>query len=305
MSWLLFMDESGHDHKQMPYEVRGGVALHACKLWPFAQAMRRLEREAFGVELATLRQELKGSKLPERRSFKLAAQSRSGPFPSDVRRRHCRSFLLKGLKALKPGQGTAADRPTWQEFTAYGQANLEMARGVFRLLRDYEAVLFAAAIPRGSVRTKADPERLRRDHATLLVRYERFLREKDEYGLLVMDESDKDEDRRFVRRMQAHFLREGWEVRASRRLVPTPLFVSSDMTTAVQAADLCIYCVNWGFRLAEVGMTAPVRQDIATEFGPLLGHLCFVPKDCRTGTANSRGSIAYVADPNPKTPDEC
>jgi len=29
MAWLLFLDESGHDHKQMPYEVRGGVALHA------------------------------------------------------------------------------------------------------------------------------------------------------------------------------------------------------------------------------------------------------------------------------------
>ena len=27
MAWLLFLDESGHDHKQMPYEVRGGVAL--------------------------------------------------------------------------------------------------------------------------------------------------------------------------------------------------------------------------------------------------------------------------------------
>ncbi len=27
MAWLLFLDESGHDHKQMPYEVRGGVAI--------------------------------------------------------------------------------------------------------------------------------------------------------------------------------------------------------------------------------------------------------------------------------------
>ena len=29
MSWLLFLDESGHDHRNMPYEVRGGIALHA------------------------------------------------------------------------------------------------------------------------------------------------------------------------------------------------------------------------------------------------------------------------------------
>jgi len=26
MAWLLFLDESGHDHKQMPYEVRRGMA---------------------------------------------------------------------------------------------------------------------------------------------------------------------------------------------------------------------------------------------------------------------------------------
>jgi hypothetical protein len=28
MSWLLFLDESGHDHKNTPYEVRGGFAIH-------------------------------------------------------------------------------------------------------------------------------------------------------------------------------------------------------------------------------------------------------------------------------------
>lgn len=48
MSWLLFLDESGHDHKKMPYEVRGGVAMHAGQLWPFVQAMQRLELECFG-----------------------------------------------------------------------------------------------------------------------------------------------------------------------------------------------------------------------------------------------------------------
>jgi hypothetical protein len=27
MSYLFFMDESGHDHRNTPYEVRGGVAI--------------------------------------------------------------------------------------------------------------------------------------------------------------------------------------------------------------------------------------------------------------------------------------
>jgi len=40
MSWLLFLDESGHDHKTTPYEVRGGVAIHAGELWPFVRAVQ-------------------------------------------------------------------------------------------------------------------------------------------------------------------------------------------------------------------------------------------------------------------------
>jgi hypothetical protein len=74
MSWLLFLDESGHDHKQMPYEVRGGVAIHVGKLWPFVRAVRQLELNAFGAELHLYGKELKGSTLLDRKRFKFAAQ---------------------------------------------------------------------------------------------------------------------------------------------------------------------------------------------------------------------------------------
>lgn len=40
MSYLLFMDESGHDHKVVPYEVRGGICLQIGRLWPFIQAIQ-------------------------------------------------------------------------------------------------------------------------------------------------------------------------------------------------------------------------------------------------------------------------
>lgn len=61
MSYLLFLDESGHDHRQMPYEVRGGIALHASELWPFVQAMQRLELDAFGTQLHQFRKELRAA----------------------------------------------------------------------------------------------------------------------------------------------------------------------------------------------------------------------------------------------------
>jgi hypothetical protein len=63
MAWLLFLDESGHDHKQMPYEVRGGVAMNVSQLWPFTRAVQQLEQVAFGCSLREFHIELKGSSL--------------------------------------------------------------------------------------------------------------------------------------------------------------------------------------------------------------------------------------------------
>ena len=39
MSWLLFMDESGHDHRNMTYEVR--VEVQENLLAPFAELTDR------------------------------------------------------------------------------------------------------------------------------------------------------------------------------------------------------------------------------------------------------------------------
>ena len=96
MSYLLFVDESGHDHKIAPYEVTGGVALHVSQLWQLVQQMQRLELEAFGVRLAEYRIELKGSKLLARNRFKWATQAER--MDDEARRRHCRLFLTKGLE---------------------------------------------------------------------------------------------------------------------------------------------------------------------------------------------------------------
>jgi len=79
MSWLLFLDESGHDHKNCPYEVRGGISIHASKLWPFVQQLQTAEFAAFGASLREYSKELKGSKLlnKDRCSTRRAARDRS------------------------------------------------------------------------------------------------------------------------------------------------------------------------------------------------------------------------------------
>lgn len=175
MSWLLFLDESGHDHKQMPYEVRGGVALHVGKLWPFVRAMQKLELDAFGAQLSLYRKELKGSTLLDKKRFKSA-------------------------------------------------------------------------------------------------------------------------DRRFVQRLEGYFTKTTIGRYRSHWMVPSPFFVASDMSYAVQAADLCIYCVNWGYRLPEQGMNAPARTEIERAFGAWLDRLQFRGEGYRDGRVFRTFGIVHVPD---------
>lgn len=293
MAWLLFLDESGHDHKNTPYEVRGGVALHVSQVWAFVQAMERAELAAFGTELHQFRTELKGAKLLQKERFRWAEQL---PRMDDVeRRRHCRSFLTKGL------EGKAPTRP---EFSAYGQACLDMATSVFELLRDYRALIFASAIPAGTARPTTEPEEfLRKDQVFLLERYFALLEHKQEHGILVMDASEHGIDRRYVRRLEAYFQRTENGRYRSAWVVPTPLFVSSELTYPIQAADLAIYCINWGFRLPNRGMGAPTRPEIADNYGRWLASLQYRGESYRHGSVHEVFGIFFVPDPYaPRTP---
>lgn len=282
------MDESGHDHREMPYEVRGGIAIHASKLWPFVQQIQRLEYSSYGAILSEFRSELKGSKLLDKDRFAWSLQS--GRLGDDERRKHCRSFLTKGLEKKAPIQ---------VEFTAYGQASLEMARGLFQLLHQHDARLFAAAIPRG-VQPPANyqaEDYLRKDQVFLLERFFYFLESKREYGLLVMDQMEKTADRRFVRRLHNYFQNTQTGRYRSKWIVPTPFFVSSDMSYPVQVADLCIYCINWGFRVPAIGMDQPNRAEITAEFGPWVDRLQFEGDGYKDGNVFHTYGVVFVPDP--------
>ena len=196
MTWLFFMDESGHDHKNTPYEVRGGLAIHVGRLWPFAREMQRLEIDCFGCRLQDYGNEIKGSTLVNRKRFRFAQQGET--LPDEDRKDLCRSFLRKNRGGVDPERA---------EFTAYGQACLRMAREIFGLLKRNGAVLMACAIPRGVAKPRnyRFDDYLRKDVVFLLERFFYFLEEKLEHGVLVMDETEKREDRRFVARMEAYF----------------------------------------------------------------------------------------------------
>jgi len=285
MSWLFFIDESGHDHKQCPYEVRGGIALHTKELWRFVKAMQWFEVQAFGCRLAFYGKELKGCTLLNRKRYKFAQQ---GELMSDSdRQKHARAFLEKSQKNITPSR---------DDFTAYGQACIYMAQGLFQILDNCSGVILASIIP-GELHKPDDrnfEEYLRKDHVFLLERYFYMLEEKQEHGLLVMDEVEKHEDQCFVRCLERYFtLTDKGQYRAS-LVVPSPFFVSSDMTYAIQAADICIYVINWGYRLQR--MDKPARQEISEKFDQWLRRLQY------KGTLEDEAchqvyGIVYISDP--------
>jgi hypothetical protein len=253
--------------------------------------MSAAERNAFGATLHEYGSEIKGHKLLDKDRFRWAAQS--DPMDDRSRQRLCRSFLQKGVQKF-------AVRPIRDEFTAYGQASLMMADAVFDLLHEHEACLFAAAIPREITRPEdTDISRwLRKDLVFLLERYFYFLEEADEIGLLVMDHTECKDEHRSVRRLERYFvLTETGRARAE-RIVPSPFFVASDSVYPVQAADVCSYCVNTGFRLPDRGMDAPItRPEIAQRFGGQLGQMQYRGRGTRNETEFTTYGVVYVLDP--------
>ena len=288
---MLFLDESGHDHKQMPFEVRGGVAIHVSKLWDFVQAWRRLEEDAFGAVLARYGKEAKGEKLLDKDRFKWAAQDVA--MPAEQRRKMARAFLEKGK---------AKQTPVRDNFTAYGQASLEMARGAFDLLHAHDGKLFASLIPRGVKPPKGFEltDYLRKDHVFLLERYFYFLEHQREHGLLVMDQTEKTKDRSFVEQVDAYFRKTATGRNRSAWIVPSPIFVDSDMVYGVQAADLCMYCINWGFRIRgwdDFGHEYETRPEIGDEFGQKLARIQWHGDAMKQGRTLKLHGITLVRDP--------
>lgn len=287
MSYLFFIDESGHDHKNCPYEVRGGIVIHAASLWSFIQQFRDLEIATFGVELAEFGIELKGSHLLEKKRFKYAHQ---GALLDDAaRRKHAHAFLNRGRTKTSP---------TEIEFRAFGQACIEMARGVFRLLQSHESKIFAAVVPRSTKKpqTFQADEYLRKDQVFLLERYFNFVSSKSETGLLVFDETDRSADRTFIRQIERYFTKTSQGKFRATSIVPVPMFVSSDLTKAIQAADICIYALNWGFRVPK-GMDAEVRQEIADEFSAWIASLQASGRTLDGTASYSWYGVVYIPDP--------
>ena len=252
MTWLLFIDESGHDHKNTPMEVRGGIAIHVEKAWSFINDFQKAEMDCFGISLAQNNIEVKGAKLLDKKRFEWASKYK---VLTDVERHAAIRRFIKKPK----------DQPRKQrEFAAYGQASLLMVDTIFDLLDDYNAFIFASCIPKGITKPKdyQFDDYLRKDHVFLQERFFWFLEARQEHGILVMDQTDKSSDRYFIEKLKNYYTKTNNGIKRSQWIFPTPLFVDSSLTIGVQAADVCLYCINWAFRIAKWGVKLEARPEL-------------------------------------------
>jgi Protein of unknown function (DUF3800) len=147
------------------------------------------------------------------------------------------------------------------EFAAYGQAVKAFVMRVLQLASSYRIKTFAAMVSKNAPRP-SDPAILRRDYAFLFQRFFYYLEDvsPNEMGLVVFDELEKAQSRILLNQMGRYFLETEKGYQRSARIVPEPFFVHSDLTTAVQLADIVAYSLNWGARLNR--MTEPTRTDV-------------------------------------------
>ncbi|MDE2673577.1 MAG: hypothetical protein OXH65_00530 [Paracoccaceae bacterium] len=90
------------------------------------------------------------------------------------------------------------------------------------------SVIFAAAIPCGTRRRPPNyqfDDFLCKDHVFLFERFFYLLEEKNEHGVIVMDETEKKQDNRFVIRMEQYFSKTENGRERAERIVPASFFV--------------------------------------------------------------------------------
>lgn len=161
MSWALFIDESGQDRRNSPYEVLAGVAIEDRKIWPLIRQLSDAQAHIFGMRLfQAYGQEAKAKDLIKTKTFKHAGQLPS--LAADIRARLSREILL---------DGTAVTR---ERLTALAQAKIAYCEFALELAHSHGAQAFATMVPQEAPRPP-DDDAMRKDYAFLFERFYYFL----------------------------------------------------------------------------------------------------------------------------------
>jgi Protein of unknown function (DUF3800) len=248
MAYFLFIDESGHDRRESPYEVLAGVCVKASDLWSLILALRETEVRCFGTRYTAGQAELKAKKLLKTKVFRHAALL--PPLPPEERCELARRCIENGA-----GAGM-------REWAALAQAKIAYVREALEICAHFRCRAFASIVNPSSP-VPPGREHLRKDYAYLFERFFYFLEDTcpRDVGVVVFDELERVQSHILTEQMGSYFLHSATGRHRAMRILPEPLFVHSELTTGVQLADLVAYIVSWGFRTN--GMTEPARPELA------------------------------------------
>lgn len=242
MAFFLFIDESGQDHHDSPYEVLAGITFEDKDLWNFIRSAHELEINCFGRKYREIGNEIKARTFLKRKTFRLANQLPAIPLTD-------RRLLAK--RALDNGATV-----TKMELTALAQAKLDYAGKLLELCHQYRCKVFASIIfDEKSI--PVDTQMLRKDYVYLFERFYYFLEDKPEEprGIVVFDELDKSSSHLLLGQMDKYFKNTAKGRYRAGLIVPEPFFVHSDLTTGIQVVDFIAYIMSWNFRVGKLDKT--------------------------------------------------
>jgi len=246
MAWFLFIDESGHDRADSPYEVLAGIAIRDRNLRDLIGQLHEAEERCFGQRYSDGSRELKGKKLLKRKVF------RQRDLGVELDGMDVQALAREALT-----DGAQADAP---RLKALARAKVDYVASVFDICAGFGCRAFASIVETSAHPTAGDG--LRKDYAYLFERFFYFLEDRpvEEQGVVVFDELEKSKSHLLIDQMDRYFWQTAVGQHRASRIIPEPFFVHSDLTTGVQIADLVAYVVSWGFRMPR--MDKPGRQEL-------------------------------------------
>ncbi|HXC57215.1 MAG TPA: DUF3800 domain-containing protein [Rhizomicrobium sp.] len=281
MAWFLFIDESGQDHKESPYEVLAGVAIEDRVLWPLIKELHDTEVAHFGRRYSAGARELKGKKILKAKTFRLATLN-CQVLPHEV------PILAK--ECLDNGGKNASVH----HLKALSLAKIGYVTDVFTICERHGCKIFVSMVDQDAPKTTQDG--LRKDYGYLFERFFYFLEDQlgQQQGIVVFDELEKSQSHILIDQAHRYFRETAIGRHRASLIVPEPFFVHSDLTTGVQIADLVAYCMSWCFRFA--GMHAP-RRDELLPYTAQLARMRFRAIRNRQGNPHFEiWSVAHITD---------
>ncbi len=251
MAYFLFIDESGQDRKESPYEVLAGVSILDSDLWDMIKELHDAEIAHFGRRYSEGPRELKAKAILKRKTFNRATGA-TEILPHEVPK------FAKAI--LDDGVGNGSQK----NLKALSLAKIAYVTDVLSICTSYNCRIFASMVSPNAPDTTGGG--LRKDYGYLFERFFYFLEDQSteqgypQQGVVVFDELDKSKSHILIDQSHRYFKDTAIGRHRASLVIPEPFFVHSDLTTGIQIADLVAYCLSWAFRLK--GMDAPVRDEL-------------------------------------------